>query len=97
MGVKHSREYVDILDELARAISQVKEFYRFFQMETADWEQLSEDEQQGMTRTLADDLFYGLDHKPMLDVGCGSIKHDMENHVLIVSDGDQLIQIVNLV
>jgi hypothetical protein len=97
MGVKHGREYSDILNDLVRALGQLTRIHEFFDMEASDWLALEPSEQEDCLKTLADDIFYGLDSDPVMEVGDGVIRHDPENHVIRVHNGENVISLVYLV
>jgi hypothetical protein len=97
MGVKHGREYTDIMTDLTRGLAQVKSVYAFFEMNEEDWVGMEPSEQEDCLRTLADDVFYGLGTEPVMHVGGGVIRHDKEHHTLRVHDGENLISIVYLI
>jgi hypothetical protein len=97
MGVKHGREYSDILNDLVRALGQLTRIHEFFDMKASDWVALEPSEQEDCLQTLADDIFYGLDSDPVMEVGDGVIRHDPENHVIRVHNGENVISLVYLV
>jgi hypothetical protein len=97
MGVKHGREYSDIIADLVRGIGQVNNIYEFFEMDKADWLGMEPIEQQECLQTMADDIFYGLDAEPVMEVGDGIIRHDRDNHIIRVHNSDNLISVIYLV
>lgn len=96
MGVKFGRDYSVIIAELTEAIRQIRDVYACFEMAEDDWRALAAAEQSECIRTLADDIFYGLGAGPDMQVGCGTISHDKERHLLTVRDGAALITVVHL-
>jgi hypothetical protein len=97
MGVKHGREYSDIIADLVRSIGQLSRIHEFFDMEASDWLALELSEKEDCLQTLADDIFYGLDSNPVMEVGDGVIRHDPESHVIRVHNGDNVISLIYLV
>ncbi|WP_168121337.1 hypothetical protein [Paenibacillus sp. HB172176] len=97
MGVRHAREYVEILQELTAAVGQIEEGYTFFEMEPEEWEALHEDDRHEVMEALADDVFFGLGTQPEIEVGKGVIIYNSKHHVIEVSQGDNVIQIVRLI
>ncbi|MBP1994848.1 hypothetical protein [Paenibacillus eucommiae] len=97
MGVKHAREYAVIIDDMVRGIGQVNNVYEFFDMTEGEWLELELPEQEECLKTLADDIFYGLGSEPVMNVGDGVIRHDGDNHVIRVHDGDNLISVIYLI
>lgn len=97
MGIKFAREYKDIIDELSTEIPSIDNFYSFFEMDESDWNQLSKDEQLDCTKTLADDIFFGLGQDPEIHLGNGSIKYLPEDNVLEIFSGDKLLKCISLI
>ncbi|MCR8660434.1 hypothetical protein [Paenibacillus endoradicis] len=97
MGVRHAREYNDILKDLTAAVGQIQDCFRFFEMEVSEWEALSEDEKHEVLEALADDVFYGLGEESIIEVGSGSIRYNSQHHVIEVEQGDQVSQIIRLI
>jgi hypothetical protein len=97
MGVKHGREYTDIIADLTRGLAKVKSVYEFFEMNESDWFAMEAVDQEACLRTLADDIFYGLNTEPIMHVGGGVIRHDKEHHTLRVHDGENLISVIYLI
>jgi hypothetical protein len=97
MGVKHGREYSDILNDFVRALGQLTRIHEFFDMEASDWLALELSEKEDCLKTLADDIFYGLDSNPVMEVGDGVIRHDPENHVIRVHNSENVISLIYLV
>ncbi len=97
MGVKHSREYTIIIEELMSAVMQVDNFYQFVEMTQTHWQSLDISEQVEMTRTIADDLLYGLELEANIELGSGLVSYDRANHTITVSSNDQLVKQISLV
>lgn len=97
MGVRHAREYRDILQELTEAIGRIDDCYRFFEMETIEWNSLSEEERLEVLEALADDVFYGLGESPLIEVGSGVVQYKAQHHIIEVEQNNQVSQIVRLI
>jgi hypothetical protein len=97
MGVRHAREYADILKELTEAVGEIGGSYTFFEMEREDWEALDVKERREVMEALADDVFYGLGESPVIAVGDGAVTYNSKHHVIEVSQGGNVIQIVRLI
>lgn len=97
MGVRHGREYVDILKELTEAVSMISGSYTFFEMEEGEWEALSEEDRHQVMEALADDVFFGLGEDPVIKVGDGSVAYHSKHHVIEVSQGDNVTRMIRLV
>ncbi|MFC5699768.1 hypothetical protein ACFPVX_00625 [Cohnella faecalis] len=96
MAIRYTREYDQILDDLSRAIATVPDFYDAFEMEAADWEELSDDERSVCVRTLADDIFYALGADPEIPVGTGTASYDASHGFIKVAATDQLVHVIPL-
>lgn len=97
MGVRHAREYSDILQELTAAIAAIEDSYLFFEMEASDWNALSKDEQQEVLEALADDVFYGLGEEEEIAVGSGKVTYVPSLHRIEVAANGQSPLIVHLI
>jgi len=97
MGVRHAREYADILKELTFAVSEIEQCYTFFEMEQDDWSALSLEEQREVMEALADDIFFGLGEEQSIAVGQGMVVYNPKHHVIEVTQDDTLIQLVRLI
>ncbi|SEO79815.1 hypothetical protein SAMN05518847_11126 [Paenibacillus sp. OV219] len=97
MGVKHAREYVDILGELKEALNSIGDGYLFFEMETADWEQLEEPQRLELMEALADDVFYALGEDPVIHVGGGIVTYRPKHHIIEVSVDEKESRIIRLI
>jgi hypothetical protein len=96
MAITYSREYDHILDDLSRAIETVPEFYKAFEMEFSDWEDITKEEREVCVRTLADDLFYVLGSETSTEVGEGSAEYDAAHAVIKVKANAQLVHVISL-
>jgi hypothetical protein len=96
MALTYTREYDHILDDLSRAVTTVPQFFEAFEMDLADWESLSQDEQDICVRTLSDDLFYVLGTETTTPLGQGSAEFDDVHHVIKVIANSQLVHIISL-
>lgn len=97
MGVKFAREYEDIHRELAEAVAGIDEVYAFFEMSSADWQGLEEEEQQECIRTLTDDIFYALGSDAQVEIGQGTIRYDASRHLIKVSSQGGLTKLIHLI
>ncbi|WP_308637090.1 hypothetical protein [Paenibacillus silvisoli] len=97
MGVKHAREYSDILGELAEAIHSIGDGYLFFEMEPADWEELEEPQRFELMEALADDVFYALGEDPVIHVGSGVVAYRPKHHIIEVSVDEKESRIIRLI
>ncbi|UVI30417.1 hypothetical protein [Paenibacillus spongiae] len=97
MGVKHAREYKDILEELKEAIGSIDDGYRFFDMESDEWEALAEPERMDVMEALADDVFYGLGVEPIIKVGGGMVAYRQKHHCIEVSVDGRESRIIRLI
>lgn len=96
MGVKYTKEYNHIIDELMNAVKYVERFYTFFGMDDLDWKKLSKEEQEECLRTMSHDIIYGLGGDPNMEVGRGSISYEEEQWQIRVSDGQKCIHVIRL-
>ncbi|ALS25693.1 hypothetical protein ABEV74_20645 [Paenibacillus cisolokensis] len=96
MGVRHAREYADILKDLTEAVSGIEGSYSFFDMSKEEWEELAPAERGEIMEALADDVFYGLGQEPFMKVGDGAVAYRPKYHVIEVSLGDKEVRIVRL-
>lgn len=97
MGVRHAREYVDILKELTEAVAAIEGSYAFFEMEQEEWEALGEEDRREVMEALADDVFFGLGEEPVIAVGQGAITYHSKHHVIEVSQGDNVTRMIRLI
>lgn len=97
MGVKHGREYNDILQDLIEALGKIPDRYIFFEMEEEDWARLDAKDRLEVDEALAEDLFYALGSEKMMTVGSGVVIHDQELHRLNILIGDDELDFVSLI
>lgn len=97
MGVKHGRDYGDILTDFTAAVGRIPDSYVFFEMEAADWEELNDKEKGEVHEALAEDLFYALGTEPMISVGSGIVIHDQTNHRINILIGEEELTFVALI
>jgi hypothetical protein len=97
MGVKHGRDYGEILAELTEAVGRISDSYVFFEMEAEEWNNLGEAEKTEVHEALAEDLFYALGTEPVISVGSGVVMHDQTNHRIHILIGEEELAFVALV
>lgn len=97
MGVKHGREYNDILHDLIKAIGKIPDRYVFFEMEEEDWVRLNDKDRLEVDEALAEDLFYALGSEKTIAVGSGVVIHDQDLHRLNILIGDDELDFVSLI
>jgi len=97
MGVKHAREYADILKELTEAVAEIDQCYTFFEMEQEEWERLPAEGRREVQEALADDLFYGLGEHPVVEVGAAVVTYNSKHHIIEFSYNNQVTRIVRLI
>ncbi|QAY67377.1 hypothetical protein [Paenibacillus protaetiae] len=97
MGVRHAREYADILKDLTDAVSGINRSYTFFEMEKGEWEALADAEKSEVMEALADDVFFGLGEETSIAVGDGIVTYHPKRHVIEVTQGDNVSHVVRLI
>ena len=97
MGVRHGRDYEQILTDLIQAVSRIPDSYTFFEMEADEWQQLDESAQQEVHEALAEDVFYALGTEPVLTIGSGVVMHDSTQHRIHFLIGEQEISSISLI
>jgi hypothetical protein len=97
VGVKHGRDYSEILVELTGAVGRISDGYIFFEMEPEEWENLPEESKLEVWEALAEDLFYALGNEPVIKVGSGVVMYDKETHRINILLGDEDLASVVLV
>lgn len=97
MGVKHGRDYGDILVDLTAAVGRISDSYVFFEMEPVEWNLLSEEERLEVLEALAEDLFYGLGNEPVIPVGSAVVIYDQATHRINLLIGEEELASVNLI
>jgi len=96
MSIKYTRDYDLILDDLSRAIATIPGFYEMFEMNSADWTELSEDDKNICLRTLADDVFYVLGAESSASVSSGLAEYDPGHGVIKITADPGLVHVVSL-
>lgn len=97
MGVKHGRDYSEILTELTEAVGRISDGYLFFEMEPDEWRELPAESKHEVWEALAEDLFYALGNEPTIEVGSGVVMYDKETHRINILLGDEDLATVHLV
>ena len=97
MGVRHAREYADILKDLTAAVAEIEGSFTFFEMEPEEWAELPAEDRQEVMEALADDVFFGLGEDPVIEVGNGVITYNSKYHIIEVSQDDKVTQIIRLI
>ncbi|WP_422659072.1 hypothetical protein ACK8P5_00540 [Paenibacillus sp. EC2-1] len=97
MGVKHGRDYGDILKDLTEAVGRIPDSYVFFEMDSEDWGNLNDLDRNEVHEALAEDLFYALGTEPVLSVGSGVVMHDQGNHRIHILIGEEELAFVALI
>ena len=97
MGVKHAREYKDILSDLTEAILAIGDGYTFFEMNAEEWGALDAVQRREVMETLADDVFYGLGEQPVIPVGGGTVAYRPKHHCIEVAVDGTESRIVRLI
>lgn len=97
MGVRHAREYSDILTDLKEAIKKIEDSYIFFEMTFVEWKALSTEEQLEVLEALADDVFYGLGEEPEIEVGTAKVIYNKEQHKLEIRKDSSLVAEISLI
>jgi len=97
VGVKHGRDYADILNDLTQAVGRIEDSYLFFEMEPGEWEELPQESKLEVWEALAEDLFFALGDEPMIQVGSGVVIYDKETHRINILAGDEDLASVVLI
>lgn len=96
MGIRYTRDYDKILDDLSRAIATIPRFYEMFEMNGAEWTELSQNDKDICLRTLADDVFYVLGADLSAHVGPGFAEYDAGHGIIKITAGPRLTHVVTL-
>jgi carbamate kinase len=96
MGLRFTREFKRIIEELTEAILKIDNFYQFFEMSKQEWLALTEEEQKEVAKTLADDVFYALGMDPKVEICGGIIEFLKENNIIQVSSKECILGIIEL-
>ncbi len=97
VGVKHGRDYSEILSELTEAVGRISDGYIFFEMEPEEWQGLPQESKLEVWEALAEDLFYALGNEPVIEVGSGVVIYDKETHRINILLGEEDLASVLLV
>jgi len=97
VGVKHGRDYADILNELMEAVGRISDSYLFFEMEPDEWQELPQESKLEVWEALAEDLFFALGEEPVIQVGGGVVIYDKETHRINILVGEEDLASVVLV
>ncbi|MFE4714614.1 MULTISPECIES: hypothetical protein [Paenibacillus] len=97
MGVKHGRDYAEILNELTEAASRITDGFLFFEMDPEEWQELPQESKLEVWEALAEDLFYALGNEPVIEVGSGVVIYDKDTHRINILLGDEDLASVVLV
>ncbi|WP_106769499.1 hypothetical protein [Paenibacillus faecalis] len=97
MGVRHGRDYGEILTELTAAVGRIADSYIFFEMDPKEWNNLDDSEKNEVHEALAEDLFYALGTEPVISVGSGVVIHDQTNYRINILIGEEELAFVALV
>lgn len=97
MGVKHGRDYGDILRDLTKAVERIPDSYLFFEMEPDEWQELPRESKLEVWEALAEDLFFALGNEPVIQVGSGVVIHDKETHRINILVGEEDLESVSLI
>lgn len=97
MGVRHGRDYGEILTEFTMAVGRIPDSYVFFEMDAGDWDDLNDTEKNEVHEALAEDLFYALGTEPVIPVGSGVVIHDQTQHRIHILIGEEELAFVALV
>lgn len=96
MGLKFTRDFKRIIDELTESILKIHSFYQFFEMSEEEWLGLGEDEKRECARTLADDVFYALGVDPIVEISEGVIEYYKSNNFIQITSKNNIVGIVKL-
>ncbi|GAE09271.1 hypothetical protein JCM10914_5626 [Paenibacillus sp. JCM 10914] len=97
MGVKHGRDYGDILKELTEAVGRISDSYVFLRWILRTGTGWVDSEKNEVHEALAEDLFYALGTEPVITVGSGVVMHDQANHRIHILIGEEELAFVPLV
>lgn len=97
MGVKHGRDYGEILTDLTEAVGRISDGYLFFEMDPEEWQELPQESKLEVWEALAEDLFFALGNGPMIEVGSGVIIYDKDTHRINILVGEEDLASVILI
>ena len=96
MGLKYTKEYTLIIDELAKALVDFENLHELFQMDLTDWQLFSKEQQIEILNTLSDDIFYALGSENQYIIENQKIKYNEENKSLDIFINDELKNSISL-
>ena len=96
MGLKYTKEYALIINELTRALEDFENLHQLFQMDLADWKMLSKKQQIEILNTLSDDIFYALGSENEYIIENQKIKYNEKNKSLDIFINKQLQYSISL-
>ena len=96
MGLRFTREFKRIIEELTDSILKIDCFYQFFEMSKQEWLALTEEEQKECAKTLADDVFYALGMDPKVEISSGMVEFFKESNSIHVTSKGTVVGIVKL-
>jgi hypothetical protein len=96
MGLKYTKEYALIIDELTKALEDFENLQELFQMDLTDWQLFSKNQQVEILNTLSDDIFYALGSENQYIIENKKIKYNEENKSLDIFINDQLKNSISL-
>ncbi len=97
MGIKYKRDYGDINEEMATALTALDSIPSFIGMKEENWNNLNQNLKKDYLQTLADDLFYALGKENKINIGNGYLKYVPQEDVVLIVINKELIKIINLV
>ena len=96
MGLKYTKDYTLIIDELTKALESFDNLQELFQMNLTDWNQLSKTQQIEILNTLSDDIFYALGSETEYIIENQKIKYNQENKSLDIFINEKLLNCISL-
>ena len=96
MGLKYTKEYTSILNELTTALENMENLYEHLEMTLEDWQPLTKQEQLEILNTLSDDIFYALGIENKYIIGNQVIKYNEESKSLDIFTNQQLQYSISL-
>ena len=96
MGLKYTKEYTSILNELATTLESMENLYEHLEMTIEDWEPLTKQEQLEILNTLSDDIFYALGIENKYKIGNQVIKYNDESKSLDIFINEKLHHSISL-
>jgi xylose isomerase len=96
MGLRFTREFKRIIDELSEGILKIDSFYELFEMTEKEWVCLSDEEKKECARTLADDIFYALGMDPIVEVAQGQVQYYRKENTIKVTSKENILGLIQL-